>query len=700
MQENSEEIVNVAAAESAAESAAETAVETAAPVRRRASRRVTAAAGETVATAVVAEGAASEPAAATPEPTAADAAPETAEPKKRVSRARKKVVPAEDEANQGEAASAAGEAASAGGGDASAEEAPAAPRRASTRRTSATSAAAKTPAPEVSEPTASEAPSVGSDEAQTEAAPKAASRRRRGTAQTAAKAAEESPAPTAEQAAGAAQDSGSAAETDAASAASAGATESGAPSAPAKRTSRSRSRKAQVEATAESATAGDSTTGATDAAADAEAESHSEKTEGAASGRGNGNSHGNGQGDSQSRSSRTRQRERKRRGGPDDEPEISDDDVLLPIAGILDVLDNYAFVRTSGYLPGTGDVYVSLGQVKKYGLRKGDSVVGVIRQPREGEGGGRQKYNAIVKVDSINSKPVEENQNRTDFADLTPIYPADRIRLEADADQLALRMVDLFAPVGKGQRGLIVGPHESGKSTALQQIARAVAVNQPDAHLMLVLVDERPEEVTALQRSINGEVIASTFDRPAEDHTTIVELAIERAKRLVELGHDVVVLIDSLTSLARAYNLAAPAAQRVAAGNLDAAAVLPVKRVLSAARNIENGGSLTVIATISAQPASRFDEALLGELEGVANMQLRMSGAAADRRVYPAVDLTASSTRNEQLLSSEAEVNVLNRVRRGLQDNGSVEALERVLQDLGRTSSNVEFLAVTQRQQA
>lgn len=399
------------------------------------------------------------------------------------------------------------------------------------------------------------------------------------------------------------------------------------------------------------------------------------------------------------RSSRTRQRERKRRGvGDDGESEIAEDDVLLPIAGILDVLDNYAFVRTSGYLPGTGDVYVSLGQVKKYGMRKGDAIVGAIRQPREGEGNGRQKYNAIVKVDAINQRPVDEQQTRPEFAQLTPIHPTERLRLETDRSQLGTRLIDLFAPVGKGQRGLITGAHETGKSELLQQVAKSVAANQSDAHLMLVLIDERPEVVTELQRNINGEVIASTFDRPAEDHTTIAELAVERAKRLVELGHDVVVLIDSLTDLARAYNLAAPASVRVPAGSLDAASVFAVKRLLSAARKIENGGSLTILATVSAQPGSAFDAALLAELEAVANMQLRLSGEAADRRIYPAVDVMRSSTRGEVALTSEAEAKVMAQLRRGLQSQSALDSLESVLDQLGRTSSNVEFLAVTQRQ--
>ena len=611
----------------------------AAPVRRRASRRVT-----TSSAADAAEPA--EPAeAAAPAAAEAPAAEETAAPKKRVSRARKKAESVEPAAEA---------------------------------TTEATTAAAETPAAEATEAAAPAAEA-------TVAAPKKAtqSRRRRQTSEAPAaegEAAESAPAAEANAEAPKAEADDNAAEA----------------AAPKKRNTRGRGRKAAAENAEQAAEQGEQKPAEAEAAEKpAEGE---EKAEGGNS-RGNGSNNGNGN-DGQTRSSRTRQRERKRRGGSDDEPEITEDDVLLPIAGILDVLDNYAFVRTSGYLPGTGDVYVSLGQVKKYGLRKGDAVVGAIRQPRDGDNGGRQKYNAIVKVDSINSKPFEENQTRPEFADFTPVYPTERIRLETESGQLGARVIDLFAPIGKGQRGLIVGQHEAGKSTALRQIAQAVAQNQPDAHLMLVLVDERPEEVTELTRTVNGEVIASTFDRPAEDHATIVELAIERAKRLVELGHDVIVLIDSLTSLARAYNLAAPAATRVPAGSLDAAAVFPVKRLLSAARNIENGGSLTVIATVSAQPESQLDAALLGELEGVANMQLRLSGDAADRRVFPAVDLVRSSTRNEALLTSEAEAKLMSQLRHALADENQEEGLESVLKRLGETSSNVEFLALAQRGRA
>ena len=307
---------------------------------------------------------------------------------------------------------------------------------------------------------------------------------------------------------------------------------------------------------------------------------------------------------------RGRYRDRKRgrgQGQNDDiEPEISDDDVLIPVAGILDVLDNYAFVRTSGYLPGPNDVYVSLGQVKKYNLRKGDAVVGAIRQPRDGEQS-RQKYNAIVKIDSINGQSVDEAAERIEFGKLTPIYPKERLRLETTPEKLSTRIIDLIAPIGKGQRGLIVAPPKAGKTIILQAIAKAIAVNNPEVHIMVVLVDERPEEVTDMQRAVKGEVIASTFDRPAEDHTTVAELAIERAKRLVELGNDVVVLLDSITRLGRAYNLAAPASGRILSGGVDASALYPPKRFFGAARNLEGGGSLTILATALVETGSKMD---------------------------------------------------------------------------------------------
>ena len=397
---------------------------------------------------------------------------------------------------------------------------------------------------------------------------------------------------------------------------------------------------------------------------------------------------------------RSRYRDRKRRGqgaADDIEPEILDDDVLIPIAGILDVLDNYAFVRTTGYLPGPSDVYVSLGQVKKYNLRKGDAVVGAIKQPREGESNSRQKYNALVKVDSVNGQTPEESATRVEFQKLTPLYPQERLRLETEPTKLTQRIIDLVAPIGKGQRGLIVAPPKAGKTIVLQQIANAISINNPEVHLMVVLVDERPEEVTDMQRTVKGEVIASTFDRPAEDHTTVAELAIERAKRLVELGHDVVVLLDSITRLGRAYNLAAPASGRILSGGVDASALYPPKRFFGAARNIENGGSLTILATALVETGSKMDEVIFEEFKGTGNSELRLSRQLADKRIFPAVDVNASSTRREEMLLSPDEVKITWKLRRALAGLEPQQALEAVLGRLKETQSNVEFLMLMQK---
>ncbi|MEZ5111454.1 MAG: transcription termination factor Rho [Microbacteriaceae bacterium] len=383
--------------------------------------------------------------------------------------------------------------------------------------------------------------------------------------------------------------------------------------------------------------------------------------------------------------------------GDEFESEIADDDVLVPVAGILDVLDNYAFVRTTGYLPGPSDVYVSLGQVKKYNLRKGDAVIGAIKQPREGEPTGRQKYNALVKVDAINGLSVEDAAGRVEFGSLTPLYPQERLRLETAPEKLTQRIIDLVAPIGKGQRGLIVAPPKAGKTIVLQQIANAIAINNPEVHLMVVLVDERPEEVTDMQRTVRGEVIASTFDRPAEDHTTVAELAIERAKRLVELGRDVVVLLDSITRLGRAYNISAPTSGRVLTGGVDASALYPPKRFFGAARNIENGGSLTILATALVETGSKMDEVIFEEFKGTGNSELRLSRQLADKRIFPAVDVNASSTRREEMLLSPDEVKITWKLRRALAGLDPQQALEVVLGKLKETSSNVEFLVQMQK---
>ncbi|WP_431711703.1 transcription termination factor Rho [Glutamicibacter uratoxydans] len=391
-------------------------------------------------------------------------------------------------------------------------------------------------------------------------------------------------------------------------------------------------------------------------------------------------------------------RNRRNRRGDNDEPQLSEDDVLLPIAGILDVLENYAFVRTSGYLPGNNDVYVTLGQVKKYNLRKGDAIVGAIRQPREGEAPNpRQKFNALVQLTSVNGKKPEDNKERVEFNKLVPLYPTERLRLETEAKKIGPRVIDLVAPIGKGQRGLIVSPPKAGKTLILQSIANAITINNPEVHLMMVLVDERPEEVTDMQRTVKGEVIASTFDRPADDHTTVAELAIERAKRLVEMGMDVVVLLDSMTRLGRAYNLAAPASGRILSGGVDSAALYPPKRFFGAARNIENGGSLTILATALVETGSKMDEVIFEEFKGTGNMELRLSRQLAEKRIFPAVDVNASSTRREESLLSGDEVRIMWRLRRMLAGLDTQQALELLTKKIRDTESNAEFLMLVNK---
>ena len=408
------------------------------------------------------------------------------------------------------------------------------------------------------------------------------------------------------------------------------------------------------------------------------------------------------------RRSRQRSRDRKRSRGTtgttqEYEPElqITDDDILVPVAGILDVLDNYAFVRTSGYLPGPNDVYVPLGLVKRYSLRKGDAVTGSIKAPREGEQpqngtGGRQKFNALVRLDTINGLQPDQTKTRVEFGKLTPLYPQERLRLETETSNLTTRVIDLVAPIGKGQRGLIVAPSEAGKTMVLQSIANAITQNNPECHLMVVLVDERPEEVTEMQRAVKGEVIASTFDRPADDHTSVAELSIERAKRLVELGHDVVVLLDSITKLGRAYNLAAPASGRVLSGGVDSAALYPPKKFFGAARNIENGGSLTIIATALVDTDSKMDEVIFEEFKGTGNMELRLSQDLANRRIFPAVEVNASGTRREELLLGPEELKIMYKLRRVLGALEPQQALELLLDRIRRTRTNIEFLRQVQ----
>ncbi|MFD9130757.1 transcription termination factor Rho, partial [Kitasatospora sp. NPDC059571] len=396
------------------------------------------------------------------------------------------------------------------------------------------------------------------------------------------------------------------------------------------------------------------------------------------------------------RGRRGRYRDRRGRGrregfeGGAPEPQIGEDDVLIPVAGILDILDNYAFVRTSGYLPGQNDVYVSLAQVRKHGLRKGDAITGAVRQPRDGER--REKFNAMVRLDSVNGMDPDGARNRAEFGKLTPLYPQERLRLETDPGILTTRIIDLVSPIGKGQRGLIVAPPKTGKTMIMQAIANAITHNNPECHLMVVLVDERPEEVTDMQRSVKGEVISATFDRPAEDHTTVAELAIERAKRLVELGHDVVILLDSITRLGRAYNLAAPASGRILSGGVDSTALYPPKKFFGAARNIENGGSLTILATALVETGSRADEVVFEEFKGTGNMELKLDRKLSDKRIFPAVDVDASSTRKEEILLGNEELAIVWKLRRVLHALDQQQAIELLLDRMKKTSSNAEFL--------
>lgn len=372
---------------------------------------------------------------------------------------------------------------------------------------------------------------------------------------------------------------------------------------------------------------------------------------------------------------------------------------LVPVAGIVDVLESYAFIRTSGYLPGPNDVYVSMSQIKKYGLRKGDAVQGSIRAPRDGDRRSqRQKFVPLQSIDTINGLSVEAAQTRPQFAKLTPLYPQERLKQETTPNRILGRIIDLVAPIGKGQRGLIVSPPKAGKTITLQNIANAIAVNNPEVHLMVVLVDERPEEVTDMERTVQGEVISSTFDRPATDHTTVAELAIERAKRLVELGQDVVVLLDSMTRLARAYNIAAPTSGRILSGGVDAQALYPPKKFFGAARNIENGGSLTIISSALVETGSKMDEVIFEEFKGTGNMELRLSRDLADKRLFPAVDINSSGTRREELITSAQELPIIYRLRRLFGGLEPEQAYQTLVPRLKKTASNRDFLSAIVQQ--
>ncbi|QBS43231.1 transcription termination factor Rho [Nocardia sp. CS682] len=390
---------------------------------------------------------------------------------------------------------------------------------------------------------------------------------------------------------------------------------------------------------------------------------------------------------------RGRDREPGTGGGEARELEIREDDVLQPVAGILDVLDNYAFVRTSGYLAGPNDVYVSMNLVRKNGLRRGDAITGAVRAPRDGEQSNqRQKFDPLVRLDTVNGGEVEAAKRRPEFSKLTPLYPNQRLRLETQPNKLTTRVIDLIMPIGKGQRALIVSPPKAGKTTIMQDIANAIAINNPEVYLMVVLVDERPEEVTDMQRSVKGEVIASTFDRPPSDHTSVAELAIERAKRLVEMGKDVVVLLDSITRLGRAYNNSSPASGRILSGGVDSTALYPPKRFLGAARNIENGGSLTIIATAMVETGSTGDTVIFEEFKGTGNAELKLDRKIAERRVFPAVDVNPSGTRKDELLLNPDEAAVLHKLRRVLSGLDSHQAIDLLIDRLKKSKNNLEFL--------
>ena len=392
---------------------------------------------------------------------------------------------------------------------------------------------------------------------------------------------------------------------------------------------------------------------------------------------------------------RTRHRTsgRPRRSTTDNPVALTGDGELIEFTGILDTVDTYAFIRTSGYLPGPNDVYVPAAQIKQYGLRRGDAITGTARARSTSDSNQkRDKYQPLVRLDTINGMDPEEARRRPEFYKLTPLYPQERLRLETEPHILTTRVIDLVMPIGKGQRALIVSPPKAGKTMIQQAIANAIAVNNPECHLMVVLVDERPEEVTDMQRSVKGEVIASTFDRPPQDHTTVAELAIERAKRLVELGHDVVVLLDSITRLGRAYNLAAPASGRILSGGIDSTALYPPKRFLGAARNIENGGSLTIIANALVETGSMMDTVIFEEFKGTGNAELKLDRKIADKRVFPAIDIDPSGTRKEDLLLAPDESAIVIKLRKVLHSLESQAALDLLLDKLKQTRTNIEFL--------
>jgi transcription termination factor Rho len=414
-------------------------------------------------------------------------------------------------------------------------------------------------------------------------------------------------------------------------------------------------------------------------------------------------------GDDVSRRRRRSRRERRRRGGPgsndtrgpqgreEEQPQQQPQTEMGEVrTGVLDVLpEGYGFLRTTGYLPGDRDAYVSQSTIRKMGLRRGDIVAGPIRQQKASD-----KVPALAFVQMVNNVDVSDGNRlppRSDFKDMTPLFPDERLHLETPGGPISMRIVDLMSPIGKGQRGLIVSPPKAGKTTILKELGQAIVANNPEVHLMVVLVDERPEEVTDMQRSVKGEIVASTFDRPADDHTQIAELAMERAKRLVEQGHDVVVLLDSITRLARAYNLSAPASGRIMSGGVDSTALYPPKRFFGAARNIEEGGSLTIIATALIETGSKMDEVIFEEFKGTGNMELRLDRRMEQKRIFPAIDIDASGTRKEELLLDREELAIIWKLRRVLAALEGPAALELLIDKMKSTRSNNQFLQQIQK---
>jgi transcription termination factor Rho len=407
---------------------------------------------------------------------------------------------------------------------------------------------------------------------------------------------------------------------------------------------------------------------------------------------GGGQQQGGGQGDGgrrqrPSREDRRRQREERRvREEQDREEEL----LTAPTAtGLLDILpEGYGFLRTSGYLPGSEDIYVSLSQVRRSMLRKGDMLTGKIRRPRDNE-----KYAALLQIDAINDMDPEAAKARPTYDKLTPLFPDDRFRLEHDGSGVAERIIDMVAPVGKGQRGMVVSPPKAGKTTILKQIANGIVASSPDTHVIVLLVDERPEEVTDWQRTVQAaEVVYSTFDKPADQHIQVTELVLERSRRLAEMGRDVAVILDSITRLARAYNLAAPASGKILSGGVDSTALYPPKRFFGAARNIEEGGSLTIIASALVETGSRMDEVIFEEFKGTGNMELRLDRSLAEKRLFPAINVDASGTRKEELLMPVEELALVVKLRRVLHALEPGAALELLTDKIRATKSNEQFL--------